>query len=295
MKTKILALLLAFVTLFSLASCSVPEPEQTAEKKTEVREMPYNTGIPTSGAWKDAEYRENKTFGTGEKSIVLNVVIEGFYVEFTVKTDKETLAEALLEHKIVEMDENDPYGHSVKKVNGVVATAEKNQHYWSFEIQAEPQLHGIDEEVIESGERFELVYTKIKETERDSKDAAPCNSGIPKDGAWEKAKYRENKIFGKGAKTVTLYVVADGYYVEFTIKTDKETLAEALLEHGIVEGDENGPYGLYIKKVNGIDASAEKNQHYWSFEIEAEAQLHGVSEEVVEDGEKFELVYRSMN
>ena len=116
--------------------------------------------------------------------------------------------------------------------------------------------------------------------------------GIPEDGAWKNAKYREDKTFGNGAKTITLYVVAEEVYVTFTIKTDKETLAEALIENKIVEGDENGPYGLYINKVNGIAANYEKDKTYWSFELEGQAQVHGVSEEMIEDGEHFELVLR---
>lgn len=113
---------------------------------------------------------------------------------------------------------------------------------------------------------------------------------IPAEGAWKNATYRENMTFGEGKKTITLRVVADNTYVTFTIHTDKETLAEALLENQIVEG-EDGPYGLYIKKVNGIEADYDKDQHYWSFEIQGQAQVHGVSEAKISGGETFELVY----
>ena len=77
---------------------------------------------------------------------------------------------------------------------------------------------------------------------------------VDKTGDWETASYVRDTEFGKGAKTVTVKVVADGQELTFTLHTDKENLEDALLEHNLIDGDE-GQFGLYIKKVNGICSS----------------------------------------
>ena len=80
-----------------------------------------------------------------------------------------------------------------------------------------------------------------------------CSDSDSNKGLWENAMYSKDTTLGEGAKTVVVEVTAEGKTVNFTIKTDKETVGDALLEHKLVEGDQ-GEYGLYIKKVNGIIA-----------------------------------------
>lgn len=128
--------------------------------------------------------------------------------------------------------------------------------------------------------------TDTATTEQKSKEAA---DGIPAEGLWEKATYREDKTFGNGAKSIQVTVKAGDYSVTFTVKTDKENLADAMLEHKLVEG-EDGAYGLYIKKVNGILADYDVDQSYWSFEIGGVAQMNGVSDFKIKGGESVELV-----
>ena len=55
----------------------------------------------------------------------------------------------------------------------------------------------------------------------------------------------------------------------FTINTDKATVGEALSELDFIQG-EKGPYGLFIKTVNGITADYEKDGAYWAFYIDGE-------------------------
>lgn len=55
----------------------------------------------------------------------------------------------------------------------------------------------------------------------------------------------------------------------FTINTDKATVGEALYELDFIQG-EKGPYGLFIKTVNGITADYEKDGAYWAFYIDGE-------------------------
>ena len=87
-----------------------------------------------------------------------------------------------------------------------------------------------------------------------------------------------------GTKEFT-FVVADlnGNETTFNIKTDKATVGEALIDENLIEGDE-GAYGLYVKKVNGIEAIYENDGTYWSFYINGEYAMTGVDTTNVEDG-----------
>ena len=115
-----------------------------------------------------------------------------------------------------------------------------------------------------------------------------CNK-VEKTGAWENATYRRDTELGEGAKTVLVEVKAEDQSVTFTIHTDKETLGEALIEHNLIVG-ENGPFGLYVKFVNGIEADYDKDGTYWGLYKSGEMMLVGVDGAVIADGEHYELV-----
>ncbi|MBE6580279.1 MAG: DUF4430 domain-containing protein [Ruminococcaceae bacterium] len=110
---------------------------------------------------------------------------------------------------------------------------------------------------------------------------------VDKTGDWETATYTRNETLGKGAKTITVKVVADGQELTFTVKTDKENLEEALLEHKLIDGDE-GAFGLYIKKVNGIVADYDADKTYWAITKNGEA-TSSAKDTLIADGECYEL------
>ena len=91
-------------------------------------------------------------------------------------------------------------------------------------------------------------------------------------------------VLGEGATEFT-FVVSDGEGNEkaFEIHTDKTTVGEALLEVQLIEGEE-GAYGLYVKKVNGITADYDVDQTYWAFYINGEVAMTGVDVTDVEAG-----------
>ena len=111
---------------------------------------------------------------------------------------------------------------------------------------------------------------------------------VEKTGAWETATYDRNTELGEGAKTVTVKVIADEQDLIFTIHTDKETVGEALLEIGIVEGT-MGDYGLYITHVNGIPAIYEEDATYWAFYINGEYAMTVVDQTPIAQGETYTL------
>ena len=110
------------------------------------------------------------------------------------------------------------------------------------------------------------------------------------EGLWADATYLEDTELGEGARTFTVEVIAEDTSVTFTVHTDKETVGEALVACGLIEGTE-GAYGLYIDKVNGILASWDENQSYWAFSIGGEYAMSGVDTTAITDGAHYELTY----
>ncbi|MBQ9860252.1 MAG: DUF4430 domain-containing protein [Clostridia bacterium] len=87
-----------------------------------------------------------------------------------------------------------------------------------------------------------------------------------------------------GAVTFTFQVAdGNGKQTDFTITTEKATVGEALLDEGLIKG-EDGPYGLYVKEVNGITADYDVDGTYWAFYVNGEMAPTGVDSTAVEDG-----------
>ena len=86
----------------------------------------------------------------------------------------------------------------------------------------------------------------------------------------------DGQTVGKGDVSFPLVIVdGDGNEVNVTVNTDKEIVGEALLELGLVEG-EDSDYGLFIKTVNGITADYDVDGTYWAFYINDEYAMAGV-------------------
>ena len=119
---------------------------------------------------------------------------------------------------------------------------------------------------------------------------ASCGKDEPAEGLWADATYTEDTTLGKGATTFTLEVIAEDKSVTFTVSTDKEYLGEALLELGLIEGTE-GPYGIYVDKVNGMLASWDEDQAWWGVSIGGTSATTGVDGIKLESMAKYELTY----
>ena len=90
-------------------------------------------------------------------------------------------------------------------------------------------------------------------------------------------------------KNFTFIVVdKDGNETPFAISSDKKTVGDALLAEGLIEGD-NGAYGLYVKKVNGIVADYDIDQTYWAFYINGEYAMTGVDKTDIVEGATYSL------
>ena len=89
-----------------------------------------------------------------------------------------------------------------------------------------------------------------------------------------------------GANKTTFTVITtdlEGVETTFEITTDKETVGEALVEEGLIEGHDT-EWGLYVDAVNGIALDWDTDGMYWAFYINGEYAMTGVDSTAVEDG-----------
>lgn len=87
------------------------------------------------------------------------------------------------------------------------------------------------------------------------------------------------------------FVVTDleGNESTFDITTSKATVGEALLDEGLIAG-ENSEYGLYVTSVNGMTADWDNDQTYWAFYIDGEYAMTGVDATEVTEGATYSFV-----
>ena len=117
-----------------------------------------------------------------------------------------------------------------------------------------------------------------------------CACGAPAaDGAVDEGApvVTDGATLGEGATTFALVIKQlDGSSISATINTDAETVGEALEALGILKGEE-GPYGIYIKEVNGVSAIYEEDGTYWGFYIDGEYAMTGADVTPVTAGAEY--------
>ena len=97
-----------------------------------------------------------------------------------------------------------------------------------------------------------------------------------------------------GSKAYTVTVVhKDGTVKDFSYRTDEEYLAGALLEEGLIAG-EDSQYGLTIITVDGEDAVWATDNAYWAIWVGEEMSMTGASETPVYDGSSYKLEYTAI-
>lgn len=112
---------------------------------------------------------------------------------------------------------------------------------------------------------------------KDNNDAVVSTETVFEDGA----------VLGEGSVEFALTVVnTAGEEVTLEIHTDKETVGEALLDLGVIAG-EDSEYGLYVKTVNGETLDFDKDGKYWAFYINDEYAMTGVDATNVTDGDSY--------
>ena len=95
-----------------------------------------------------------------EKSFVFKVVdLDGSEKSFDIKTEAQTVGEALLAEKLISGEVGD-YGLMVDTVNGIKYEYNADGAYWAFQINGEYALSGVDTTDIVDGTTYSFVATK---------------------------------------------------------------------------------------------------------------------------------------
>lgn len=97
----------------------------------------------------------------------------------------------------------------------------------------------------------------------------------------------------EGAKEITIEVVDNKETATlYKVKTDAEYLIGAMEDaEGLTFGGSEGQYGFTVSEVNGVVADFTVDSSYWSFYVNGEYCNYGVSEQPVNDGDAFRIVY----
>ncbi len=121
-----------------------------------------------------------------------------------------------------------------------------------------------------------------KDGESGSSSAASQDAG----GSAAGTQSEPEKV-GEGSTSFLFMVVdQDGGETLFEVHTDRETVGEALLELGLIDGDES-EYGLFVKTVNGITADYDSDGVYWAFYVNGEYASVGVDATVITEGDSY--------
>lgn len=97
----------------------------------------------------------------GAKSITIEVINDqGNSTVYSVNTDSQYLRQAMDEAEgLTYSGSESEYGVMVDTVNGVVADFNTNGAYWSFYINDEYCMNGIDTQPIADQDSFKIIYT----------------------------------------------------------------------------------------------------------------------------------------
>ena len=102
--------------------------------------------------------------------------------------------------------------------------------------------------------------------------------------------YSEKPV--EGMKHITIQVVNNNDTDTYEVDTDGEYLIDAMNDaDGLTFDGEEGMYGLSISTVSGVRADYTLDGAYWAFYVGGEYCNYGVSEQPIEDGDEFSIVY----
>lgn len=96
-----------------------------------------------------------------------------------------------------------------------------------------------------------------------------------------------------GSKDITIEVVnSKTVSTVYEVSTDAEYLIDAMKDaEGLTFDGSEGEYGFTVSTVNGETADFTVDSSYWAFYVNEEYCNYGVSEQPVNDGDSFKIVY----
>lgn len=131
-----------------------------------------------------------------------------------------------------------------------------------------------------------LVLTGCGDKKNNSDETMPTVAEPSEDGDTV-----SDDIIVKGEGETSFYFNVtdpDGNVTKFKILTNEETVGDALINLGIISGEE-GDYGLYVKTVNGTELDYNRDGKYWAFYVNGEYGMTGVDMTDIENGATYEF------
>lgn len=103
--------------------------------------------------------------------------------------------------------------------------------------------------------------------------------------------FSEKGVFGN--KHIKIQVVSEhGIINNYSVDTNEKYLLGAMEETpGLQFEGEDGMYGFVVNSVNNVKADLNSGQAYWAFYVNGEYCSYGVSEQPINDGDTFRIVY----
>ena len=97
----------------------------------------------------------------------------------------------------------------------------------------------------------------------------------------------------EGIKEITIEVVDnEEKSTVYDVKTDAEYLIGAMEDaEGLTFNGSESQYGFTVSEINGITADFTVDSSYWAFYVNGEYCNYGISEQPVNDGDAFRIVY----
>ena len=133
---KLLAIFLALVLALSLCACGK-------------QKAPGEGGAPV--------INDGDVIGEGKNSFTLEILDQsGNKITATINCDDTIVGDALQAYGIIAGEEAE-YGLYIKSVNGITADYDKDGTYWSFYINGEYAVAGVDMTEIENGATYTLA------------------------------------------------------------------------------------------------------------------------------------------
>lgn len=146
--------------------------------------------------------------------------------------------------------------------------------------------NGGSENVASSGTQADVGNTEASAvTDADSRAEAMTDTDSEAADSSDAAAGVE--VLGEGNRKFIFNVTdKEGNETTYEIHTDAETVGEALLELGLIDGDDS-EFGLYVKTVNGITADYDTDGVYWAFYVNGEYAQTGVDSTEVTEGDVY--------
>lgn len=148
------------------------------------------------------------------------------------------------------------------------------------------EVVSVESGTVESSVEESVEESSVEESVEESSEEESTEEVSEEQSAEE----AEVQVMGEGETSFYFNVTtADQETTCYEIKTDAETVGAALVDLGLVEGEES-EWGLYVKTVNGVTADYNVDGHYWAFYIDGEYAMTGVDSTNVTPGATYAFV-----